>query len=197
MDNTELEKFDLAYPGHWIAGLDRDWASQTAHILSLAEHEFIQAVACFAKFEPVTRENVKQFVERTPSKYTDCLNTVYARSFVYALNSVGTLLNALRENFYPPDSVKLLISEYEFCFANLKYIRNSSMHIEDRGRGVVRKRGKESKILTNILLLGSFNERCFDFTGEDGKIYGVEISESTLLSVHRILQAIINAYTWE
>jgi hypothetical protein len=197
MNNNALEKFDLVYPGQWIVGHDRDWASQTAHVLSLVEDEFVQAVASFAKFEPVTRENVNQYVKRTPSKYTDCLNKIYARSFVYALNSVRALLNALREHLHPPDTVQHLISEYESCFANLQYIRNSSMHIEDRGRGVVRKKGEEKKIPTNILLLGGFNERRFDFTGEDGKIYGVEISESTLLSAHSILQEIINAYTWE
>ena len=197
MDITRLEKFDLTYPGHWIAGPDRDWASETAQMLSLAESEFIEAVASFAMFEPVTATNVKQSLHITRSKYKSCLNSIYARAFVYSLNTIRMLLNKLQEHFNPPDAAKVLISEYDNRFRNLKHIRDSSVHIEDRGRGIYRRKGKEHEVQSTVIVLGCFSERRFDFTGEDGRCYGEEISESTLLLAHRILQAIINAYNWE
>jgi len=189
MDNSELAKFDLIYPGHRISGSDRDKAFEIAHLLSLAESEFICAVASYSMFEPMTRNNIDSKIER--SKYIDYLNTIYARMFVYSLNSITEILKVLKGYSNLPAAIPILISEYKSIFGNLKHIRDSAAHIENRGRALDKK---GNKIPSTIIVLGGFNERRFDFTSSDGKCYGVEISESTLLQAHRILQSIINAY---
>jgi len=91
MNTTELKKFDLSFPGRWIAGSDRDWAFETAHILSLVEDEFVRAVASYAMFEPITTSNVEQF-DLWQSKYESCLNGIYATSFVLSLDAISKLL---------------------------------------------------------------------------------------------------------
>ena len=60
MDESQLHKFDLKYPGHWIIGPDRDWAGDTSHVLSLVEDQFLRAVVTYAMFKPVTREIIRQ-----------------------------------------------------------------------------------------------------------------------------------------
>lgn len=194
MDITELQKFDLSYPGHWIAGSDRDWASETALILSLLEARFVRAAVSYAMFEPITAINVKQFADLKQSKYERCLNGIYATSFVFSLDAISKLLEALKKYLNPPDAVLTLISEYETIFGHLKHIRDSAAHIEDRGRGFDKY---QEKIPANLLVLDTFIERRFAYTAGDGRLYEVELSESTLLSAHRILQGIINAYNWE
>lgn len=196
MNIDQLSKFDLCKPGHWVAGSDRDWAFETYYILSLIDHEFIEAVSAYAMFKPLTPENIKDYLDRKPSKYEDCLNCIYARAFVLSLDSISKLLGALELERYlnPPANVRNLILQYEKKFGHVKHIRDSISHIEDRGRA---KDKYQKRIPGNILILGSFTGSRYEFTAGDGTCYGIDINESTLFSAHEIFQSIINEYTWE
>jgi hypothetical protein len=189
---SELEKYDLRYSGNWISGSDRDLAFETHHMLNLMEDEFICAVASYSMFVPITIDDLD--CSRNQSKYIRYLNCIYAKSFVYSLDSISKILDVLVKQTNAPNALRSLVSQYELKYGHLKHIRDSAAHIEDRGRALDRNL---KKIPSKIIVLGSFNERRFEFTGSDGKCYGVDISESTLLSAHEILQAIINAYNWE
>jgi len=192
-----LKQFDLAFPGHWIKGEDRDEAFQTQQILSLIQDLFTEAVVSYVLFQPITSENVRDYIarfeKRDESPYERCLNGLYAKAFVFALDGIEKLLNRLSENLNPPKEINRLYEEYKKYFGHLKHIRDSAIHIEDRGRGVTRK-GK--RLDTNIIVLGCFNERRYTFTGEDGMQYEIEISESTLNTAKSIIQDIINSYSW-
>jgi hypothetical protein len=94
---------------------------------------------------------------------------------------------------HPPAAIRPLCEDYERQFGQLKHIRDSAIHIEDRGRGKTRY---QQPVNANVLILGSFIERRFVFTGEDGKQYEVEISDTTLLRAKEIIQKIINMYPW-
>lgn len=192
MNISGLVKFDLTYKGHWISCPDRDWAFDIAHLLSLIESEFICAVASYSMFDPITINNYDS--RKNQSQYTNCHNTIYAKMFVYSLNSIMEILNVLNKFNNLPVAVPKLISEYKKIFGNLKHIRDSFAHIENRGRALD-KNG--NKIAATIIVLGAFNERRFEFTGGDGKCYGVDISEPILLAAHKIIQSIINAFDWE
>lgn len=192
MGISGLVKFDLTYPGHRISGPDPDWAFEIVHLLSLVEDEFICAVASYSMFEPVTRNNLDSTTKQ--SKYVSCLNTIYARMFVYSLNSITEILKVLKTYGNLPVAVPTLISQYNSLFGNLKHIRDSVAHIENRGRALDKK---GNTIPATIIVLGAFNGRRFEFTGGDGTCYGVDISESILLAAQGILQSIINAYNWE
>lgn len=194
MHLDELGRFDLVFPGHWIAGTDRDWAWKTASILSFIEDEFIRAVTSCAMFQPGTAHNVDALWRKQESKYRRCLGDIYARSFVFSLDAICKQLEALQQHLNPPTTVLGLVRQYVNIFGHLKHIRDSIAHLEDRGRGVDKD---EQRIPSNLLVLGGFNERQYMYTGSDGKIYVIEISESTLTSAQRILQSIVNAYTWE
>jgi hypothetical protein len=192
MDPSQLHKLDLNFSGNWIAGSDRDEAAEAQRLLKLVETEFACAVVCCLRFEPITHESVR--LRMNQSAYDRSLNYVYARQFVYSLDSISKILRVLASLGSVPEAASKSISEYGSLFGDLKQIRDSALHIEDRGRGL-RKHGK--RVPSVVIILGGFTGSRFDFTGEDGICYGVDISESTLAEAHNILQSIIDAFAWE
>lgn len=197
LNYKSLKQFDLTFPGHWIEGKDRDQAFQVQHILSLIQGLFIESVVSYALFQPITAENVRDYMNRfgrgDETPYERCLNGIYAKAFVFALDSIEKLLNRLVAMCNPPKEIKHLHEEYKKLFGHLKHIRDSAIHIEDRGRGKTRK---QEPLDTHIIVLGCFIERRYTFTGEDGRQYEIEISESTLRKAKSIIQEIINSYSW-
>ncbi|MGO8944347.1 MAG: hypothetical protein ACLQJ7_11825 [Syntrophobacteraceae bacterium] len=193
MITDSLGRFDLHFPSHLIEGEDRDWAWENKNTLDHVQSLFIEAVAAYSLFRPitVTADNVQEFIQNkeNESPYQACLNGLYAKAFVFALHSIGKLLSHLT----PPVPVRDLFEKYESQFGHLKHIRDSAIHIEDRGRGKTRY---QEHLKTNVIILGSFIENRFMFTGEDGKQYEVEVSETTLLKAKAIIQDIINVYPW-
>lgn len=191
MNPKQLTQFDLHFPGHWIEGTDRNWASESYLVLSNIQGLFIEAVAAYSKFDPITEKNYKNKIYESP--YSRSLNSIYAKAFVFALDGINKLLSRLCKYLDPPATIKTLRKEYESRFGHLKHIRDSAIHIEDRGRGKTRH---EKPLNTSIIIIGSFIDRRFGFTGEDGKQYEIEISDITLLSAKEIIQKVINSYTW-
>jgi hypothetical protein len=193
MDVNNLKRFNLSFPGNWINSEERDQAFQTQHILGLIQDLFTEAVAAHALFRPITAENVHDYINRDKSPYESCLNGLYAKAFVFALDGIEKLLNRLSMNLNPPQEVKRLHEEYKRQFGHLKHMRDSAIHIEDRGRGVTRH---QKPLNTHVIVIGCFIERRFTFTGEDGNQYEVEICEATLNKAKAIIQDIINSYSW-
>jgi hypothetical protein len=194
MNINSLAQFDLYFPGHWVEGEDREWAFQVNHVLGLVQSLFVEAVAAHALFQPITQENVLEYISKQESPYEGCLRGLYAKAFVFALHSIGRLLGWLSSaKMNPPDGLQELYQDYKSHFGHLKHIRDSAIHIEDRGRGVTRQ---QQRINTNILIIGSFIERRFTFTGEDGQQYEIEVSEKTLNAAKKIIQQIIKMYRW-
>jgi len=193
MISDNLRQFDLYFPGSWIEGADRDWAFQSMLVLHQIENLFVESVAAFSLVRPMTIDNYQEFMGREHSQYERCLNNLYAKGFVFALDGIYKLLYRLCQYLNPPPAVLLQRDKYIERFGHLKHIRDSAIHIEDRGRGVTRT---QNPINTNFLVIGSFIERRFSFTGEDGINYEVEISATTLKDAKAIIQEVINAYSW-
>jgi hypothetical protein len=197
LDYKSLKKFDLTFPGNWIEGEDQDQAFQVKHILGLIQGLFIEAVVSYALFQPITAENIRDYIDRfergDETPYERCLNGLYAKAFVFALDGIEKLFNRLVAMCDSTKEIKQLHEEYKKLFGHLKHIRDSAIHIEDRGRGKMRN---QKPLDTHIIVLGCFTERRYTFTGEDGRQYEIEISESTLKKAKSIIQEIINSYSW-
>lgn len=119
IDYDSLKQFDLTLPGNWIKGEDRDQASQTRHIIDLIQSLFNEAAVSYALFEPITAENVQNHIERDESPYERCLNVIFAKTFVFALDGIGKLLYRLSANLNPPKEVIRLYKEYKKQFGHL------------------------------------------------------------------------------
>lgn len=193
MISDSLRQFDLYFPSIWIEGEDRDWAFKNYLVLKEIEGLFIESVAAYSLFNPITAENYRDLIEKDYSPYERCLNGLYAKAFVFALDGIGKLVSRLCDYLNPPPAISPLFEKFISQFGHLKHIRDSAIHIESRGRGVTRS---QEPIKANVFVMGSFIERRFLFTGEDGKIYEVEMSEKTLNEAKAIIQEIINAYSW-
>lgn len=193
IDDDSLKKFDLYFPGHWIDDEDREWAFRVYNTLSLAKGLFVEAVAAYALFYPISQENVSEYTRKDVSPYEHCLNGLYAKAFVFALHSIEKLLYRLSVDKKRPNEIERLYEEYKNLFGHLKHIRDSAIHIEDRGRGVTRH---QQPLKAPIIVIGSFIEKRFTFTGEDGNQYEVDISDATLNMAKEIIQKIINSYGW-
>ena len=72
---------------------------------------------------------------------------------------------------------KKIYEKYTNKFGYLKYIRDSAIHIEDRGRGMTRE---NKRIESSLIVLNSFSNNKFSITGENGVVYEVEISDNSL-----------------
>ena len=197
LNHESLKQFDLTFPGHWIEGVDRDQAFQAQQILSLIQSVFVEAVVSYALFQPITVENARDHMDRIErgdeTPYVRCLNGLYAKAFVFALDGIEKLFNRLVSMYNSPKEIKHLHEEYRKLFGHLKHISDSAIHIEDRGRGKTRK---QEPLDTHIIVLGCFLERRYTFTGEDSRQYEIEISDATLKKVKSIIQEAINSYSW-
>jgi hypothetical protein len=189
-----LRQFDLHFPGDRIDDVDRDrdWAWENQLVLYYVQDLFAEAVLAYSLFLPLTVTEDK--VHRL-SRCEMRLNSLYAKAFVFALDGIEKLFSRLT----PPKEVIPLCDKYKMEFGHLKHIRDSAIHIEDRGLGKDRyKRPLEN--IDNMLRLGCFFGTSitnrYGFTGEDGKYYGIEISDTTLLKAQELIQDIINAYPW-
>jgi hypothetical protein len=80
----------LHFPGHWIEGTDRSWASESFLVLRQIQGLFEEVVAVYSKFDPITEENYKNKIHESP--YTRCLNSIYAKAFVFAIDGIGKFL---------------------------------------------------------------------------------------------------------
>ena len=107
MNLNDLARFDLYFPGHWVIGDDRDWAFRVKLELGLVQGLFAETVAAYALFQPITRENALEYIEgkRDESPYERCLNSMYAKAFVFSLHSFGELLHHLSEDTSSPTVV--------------------------------------------------------------------------------------------
>jgi hypothetical protein len=136
MNPNNFSRFDLTFPGNCIAGDDRDLASETLRLLKIVKDQFFRAVVSCSLFPPISERNIGNHLDEHLSEYEACLNSIYATTLVLSLDTIVKLLHTLQRNLEPPTQVRDFVDKYQEQFGHLKYIRDSIMHIEDRGRGV-------------------------------------------------------------
>ena len=196
MDYNSLKQFDLIFPGERINDEDSHRALQNYLFLRRIQDLFIEAVTSYALFQqpiPVTVENIQDIINEDGDKspYEKCLNRIYAKAFVFAIDSIGKHLKQLTK-LHPPKEVKRFHKEFEKHFQSAKKIRDSVSHSEERSLG----KYKGELLNTPFINIGCFSGNELGFSGKDGKEYSIAISEVTLKKAKEIIQNIINSYSW-
>jgi len=187
-----LSLFKLNFPGNWIAGEDRERASNILQILRNIRSLFEEVVISYSFFDPLTKENAKERIN-SPKLYSrDILNQICSKSIVYCLNNISGFLKLLSDYNIDSDT-KDYIKEYCSKYNYLKHIRDSAIHIENRGMGLDKN---EKKLKTYIIVLGSFIESKYSFSGGDGQLYEIDICRKTIENIHTILDKIIKSMDW-
>lgn len=147
-----------------------------------------------------------------PQTYLFRLQFCHAQMFVYALDQVAKGLGTLARHPLPSAISTVVTAQntawtVEPALADLKGVRDSSHHAEDRLRG--RGRGNRqiqlqpiNNAMVNaphggVLLAGNLNGNRFGWTMEDGRHGEVEVSAATLARARNLIQPVFDApWTW-
>lgn len=141
-----------------------------------------------------------------PSQYIRCQVFMYAKCFVYSIDSISKLITELSKEPGVPPAVSQQRDVLNTLIPALRDVRDSAHHVEDRGRGLDRKKQPlKLKPVDNgvvrvpdggALLLNCLNGNRFGCTTADGQYGEVEVSAACLSGVRQCIQAIIDSFTW-
>lgn len=141
-----------------------------------------------------------------PASHQHCLLFIFAKSFLYALDAIRKFINAMSEEHGAPVKIKELHDRINDSLPDLRAVRNSTQHLDERvrGKGNYGKR-LEPKGVTNeaynfppgTLIFDSLNGSKFGTTMADGHYGEVDVSLETLLIIRDILQEVIYSFQWE
>jgi len=128
------------------------------------------------------------------------LPMIYAHSFLDSIVKIAnTMFVMTRENKTPliPDSFRTKLSvlkdEFDVEFPNVRDIRHSWQHIEDRMRG---KGQNERDLQTNLLVLSSLFNDQLTYTIADGTTQSILISENTFRRTEYYVQSVFDCFEW-
>jgi hypothetical protein len=131
---------------------------------------------------------------------------MHARAFLYALDSFDKFLNVLKKTENVPTKIEEIHKEFGDSFPDLREVRNSSHHMEDRTRSLG-KYGKpiDLKPIDNQLLkadrgalvLNSLNGTKYGNTMADGHYGEVDVSPQSMEVLSSIFQEILDSFQWK
>lgn len=143
-----------------------------------------------------------------PREFEQNLPFLYARAFIYALDAFDKFLGVLaKEPNVPPDVAKLH-ARMANDFPNLRGVRNTAHHLEDRARGLgagKKPQPMDLKPVTNnfidapgggVLVLNCLNGSKYASTMSDGHYGEVDVSPESMQRLQAILQELLFLFKW-
>jgi hypothetical protein len=142
-----------------------------------------------------------------PERFNHALPFIYARAFLYALDGFDRFLSLLSKdevNGVPPVLLELH-DEFNRCFPDLREVRNSAHHSESRSRGLDKNRkplklkpidNELIKAPGGVLVMNSLNGSKYGATMTDGHYGEVDVSAKSMRDLQRILQSVLESFTW-
>ena len=132
---------------------------------------------------------------------------LHAKSFLYALDTIDKFLKVISDESGSPQGIKLLHTQIANDFPNLRAVRNSTQHLEDRARGLGAGRPPKPLSLQPVdngsisapqgaLILSSLNGTKFGCTMADGHFGEVDVSPESMGKLQSIIQKTFNAFEW-
>lgn len=143
-----------------------------------------------------------------PLSYEIASNLMYAKAFLNNLATIGRLLKVLSITKGVPNDIDKISKDFYVFFPELREVRNSAQHIEDRGRGLGAGRNPKPLDLKPVdnrvikanggaLILNQLIGNKYGNTMSDGHYGEVEVSECSLKFVQGCIQTILDSFTWE
>lgn len=135
--------------------------------------------------------------------------SIFARAFVYALDGFDKFLDVLAKEMGVPPRVSELSATIETLFPDLRGVRNTTQHLEDRSRGL--GAGKNPKPMSlqpvenklvhapngGVLILNALNGNRFGCTMSDGHYGEVEISPASVGALSDLLHEVLQCFQWK
>ncbi|HDU8572129.1 TPA: hypothetical protein RG687_001921 [Vibrio parahaemolyticus] len=145
---------------------------------------------------------------KLPREFAHNQSLIYARAFLYALDSFDKFLKVLKNYPQAPLVIKELHDELGEKFPDLRGVRNTAQHMEDRTRGLGAGRNPKPLDLKPIdnqlvkseagaLLLNCLNGTKYGSTMADGHYGEVDVSPESMEKLHSIFVRLIEAFEWK
>ena len=142
-----------------------------------------------------------------PREFEHNLPFLYARAFLYALDAFDKFLCVLAKEANVPPRVASLYEQIAKDFPNLRGVRNTTQHLEDRSRGL--GAGKhpqpiELKPIANnlitaprgALVLNCLNGSKYGSTMADGHFGEIDVTPESMQRVQSVLQELLLLFKW-
>lgn len=197
-----MRTYQLRYPGAFLDLPDHAISGQVFSLLMVIESAFVDAAVALNLFESRTVCNPP-----LPRQYEHRLPFINARTFLYALDTIGKVLVVVAEQYNLPPQAKAVCDKFQTLFPTLTPLRDTAQHIEDRARGVGRG-GKPITLqpITNmfinaprggVLAIDILQNNRYGSTMADGNYGEIEVSDATMEQVKECLQALLDALPWK
>lgn len=143
-----------------------------------------------------------------PPEFEHNLPFLYARAFLYALDAFDKFLGVLAKEPNMPPGVAKLHARMAESFPNLRGVRNTTQHLEDRARGLGAGRNPQPLVLkpiTNdlinaldggVLVLNSLNGSKYGCTMSDGHYGEIDVSPESMQHLQAVLQELLELFKW-
>ncbi len=140
-----------------------------------------------------------------PDSYLFRLPFIHAKTFLFALDRIDKILRELAKEEKVPSAVGEVHARFLAAFPDLRGVRNSTAHVEDRARGLDKHgRPLELKAVDNemvkahggVLIIESLAENRITATMDDGTCGEVEVSTESLDIAQQVIQDAINVFQW-
>ena len=143
-----------------------------------------------------------------PREFEHNLSFLYARAFLYALDAFDKFLGVLSREENVPEVISELHKKISDIFPDLRGVRNTAQHLEDRSRGLGAGRNPKPLDLKPIdnnfisapnggaLVLNSLNGSKYGSTMADGHYGEVDVCPESMSHLQEILNNILGAFKW-
>ena len=143
-----------------------------------------------------------------PREFEQNLPFIYARAFLYAIDSFAKFLAILVQEDNAPEELAKFHAQFNYTFPHLRGVRNTAQHLEDRARGLGAGRNPQPldlKPITNslinapgggVLALNCLNGSKYGSTMSDGHYGEVDVSPESLEVLQTILQGVLDSFNW-
>lgn len=130
---------------------------------------------------------------------------IYARAFLYAMDAFDKFLTVLSKTAGVPPEIAQLSNKMNEHFPDLRGVRNSAQHQEDRARGLgVRGAKIDLKPIDNtlvkapggVLMLNCLNGSKYGSTMADGHYGEVDVSPESMERLQSVLIEVLNCFNW-
>jgi hypothetical protein len=143
-----------------------------------------------------------------PWEFEHNLPFIYARAFLYAIDSFDKFLGVLSREEGAPQILAELHAQIGEVFPDLRGVRNTAQHLEDRSRGLGAGRNPKPLNLKpvknnmvsapngGVLILNSINGSKYGSTMADGHYGEVDVSPESMEILQKILQQTLEVFEW-
>lgn len=161
-------------------------------------------------FETEVRFKREQWsIGRAPREFEHKLPFIYARAFLYALDAFDKFLGVLAKEPNVPEQIAEFHALIAEEFPDLRGVRNTAQHLEDRARSLgagCKPKPLDLKPVTNnfinapsggVLVLDNLNGSRYGSTMSNGHYGEVDVSYVSMQHLQRILEGVLRSFQWQ